>query len=191
VKYLENGSSKVKYVVIAALTVATIVVAKEHIRRNVSDSLPVSFAWVDQVYSVSRGDMVELCPPVAFDAEARSRGYVRPGPCPGGTIPFLKLVAARSGDVVRIDGRGVSVNGRLLPNSKAKAKDRAGRKLDSQPLGTQTLPPGYVWLYGTNVWSADSRYYGRVSEATIHSSVPRLPWGNFAALSSAQIPDLQ
>lgn len=157
-----------KYVAIAAITFAVMLAVHDHIHRNVSDSLPVRLAWVWQDYTVARGDMVELCPPVAFDAEAHARGYVQNGPCPGGTIPFLKLVAAVAGDVVAIDAQGVRVNnGRPLANSKAKRADRAGRLLASQPFGVRKIPLGFVWLYGTNVWSADSRYYGPVPVNTI------------------------
>jgi conjugative transfer signal peptidase TraF len=156
-----------KYVAIAVLTLAVMVTAHDHVHRNVSDSLPVLWVWVWQDYTVARGDLVELCPPIGFDAEAHARGYVRNGPCPGGTIPFLKMVAAIAGDVVAVDAQGIRVNGRPLANSKAKRADRAGRPLASQPFGVRNIPVGYVWLYGTNVWSADSRYYGAVPVNTI------------------------
>jgi conjugative transfer signal peptidase TraF len=157
----------VRYVAIAALSLAIMVIGHDHIHRNVSDSLPVSWFWVWQDYTVARGDLVEFCPPMGFDSEAHTRGYVRNGPCPGGTIPFLKMVAAVAGDDVEFDAQGVHVNGRSLANSKAKRADRAGRPLASQPFGGRKIPAGYVWLYGTNVWSADSRYYGPVPVNTI------------------------
>jgi len=180
-----------KYLAIALLTFAFMVIAKDHLHHNVSNSLPVAWAWVWQDYAIARGDMVELCPPVSFDTQAHDRGYVQSGPCPGGTIPFLKMVAAVAGDVVAIDAHGVHVNGRLLPNSRAKAVDRKGRRLTAQPFGVQTLAPGYVWLYATNVWSADSRYYGKVPSNFVRYSVPRLPWGSFAVIASAALPDLR
>jgi type IV secretory pathway protease TraF len=68
--------------------------------------------------------------------------------------------------VVTIDAQSVRVNGGPLPNSIAKRVDRAGRPLASQPFGAQNIPVGYVWLYATNVWSADSRY-GAVPVDTI------------------------
>ncbi len=149
------------------LTLAVMVIGHDHVHHNVSDSLPVSWFWVWQDYTVTRGDLVEFCPPMGFDSEAHARGYVRNGPCPGGTIPFLKMVAAIAGDRVEIEAGGIRVNGRLLANSKPKAVDRMGRHLVSQAFGVQRIPLGFVWLYGTNVWSADSRYYGAVPVNTI------------------------
>jgi conjugative transfer signal peptidase TraF len=173
-----------KYVMIAALTCAVMVIARDHVHHNVSNSLPILWAWVWQDYSVARGDLVELCPPVSFDVQARERGYVESGPCPGGTIPFLKVVAAVEGDVVAIDMRGIHVNGRLLPNSKAKSHDHAGRPLAMQPFGVRVIPGGFVWLYATNVWSADSRYYGPVPANTIRYHARSL-------IASASLPDLR
>jgi conjugative transfer signal peptidase TraF len=173
-----------KYVMIAALTFAVTFIARDHVHHNVSNSLPVLWDWVWQDSSVARGDLIEFCPPVSFDVEARERGYVESGPCPGGTIPFLKMVAAVEGDVVAIDARGVRVNGRLLANSKAKLHDRAGRRLAAQPFGVHIIPRGFVWLYATNVWSADSRYYGSVPANTIRYHARSL-------IASASLPDLR
>jgi conjugative transfer signal peptidase TraF len=169
---------------IVALTCAVVFIARDHVHHNVSNSLPVLWDWVWQDSSVARGDLVEFCPPVSFATQARERGYVESGPCPGGTIPFLKMVAAVENDVVAIDAHGVRVNGRLLPNSKAKPHDRAGHRLAAQPFGVRVIPRGFVWLYATNVWSADSRYYGPVPAKTIRYHARTL-------IASASLPDLR
>jgi conjugative transfer signal peptidase TraF len=157
--------------------------ARDHLHHNTSGSLPVVWDWASVTYTVSRGDLVELCPPEAVAGMASKRDYVEHGPCPGGTIPFLKLVAAVGGDRVRIDARGVSVNGRLLPNSVAHSIDKHGRRLPVQPYGKQIVPHGAVWLYGTDEWSLDSRYYGSVPANTIRYRAQ--------PLIAAKLPDLR
>src|SRR5664279_6659566 len=157
--------------------------ARDHLHHNTSGSLPVVWDWASVTYTVSRGDLVELCPPEAVAVMARERDYVERGPCPGGTIPFLKLVAAVGGDRVHIDARGVSVNGRLLPNSVAHSIDKHGRRLPVQPYGEQILPHGDVWLYGTDEWSLDSRYFGAVPSDTIRYRAQ--------PIIAAKLPDLR
>jgi conjugative transfer signal peptidase TraF len=173
-----------KYLAMAALTAAISLGAHDYLHHNVSDSVPVAWYLAWQDYTVARGDLVELCPPVAFDEESHARGYVENGPCPGGTLPFLKFVAAVANDTIAIDVHGVHVNGHLLTNSRAKLADHAGRPLVSQPLGLQRIPVGFVWLYGPNAWSADSRYYGPVPVNTIRYRARAL-------IASAPLPDLR
>jgi conjugative transfer signal peptidase TraF len=170
-------------IVAAAAFAFVYLAARDHLHHNTSGSLPVVWDWASVTYTVSRGDLVELCPPEAAAGMAIERDYVEPGPCPGGTIPFLKLVAAIGGDRVRVDARGVSVNGRLLPNSVAHTLDKHGRRLPVQPYGTQILPHGDVWLYGTDEWSLDSRYFGAVPSDTIRYRAK--------PLIAAKLPDLR
>ena len=182
-----------KYVAIAAITFAVMLAVHDHIHRNVSDSLPVRLAWVWQDYTVARGDMVELCPPVAFDAEAHARGYVQNGPCPGGTIPFLKLVAAVAGDVVAIDAQGVRVNnGRPLANSKAKRADRPpGRLLALAAVrGAEVFPLGFVWLYGTERLERKTRAITARFRST-RSATARTPLSPRPAGSPMSVTDLE
>jgi conjugative transfer signal peptidase TraF len=159
-------------------------VARDHLHHNTSGSLPVVWDWASVTYTVSRGDLVELCPPEAVAGMASERDYVDHGPCPGGTVPFLKLVAAVGGDRVHIDARGTSVNGqRVLPNSIGHRTDKHGRRLPVQPYGTQMVPHGDVWLYGTDEWSLDSRYFGAVPADTIRYRAQ--------PLIAARLPDLR
>ena len=157
--------------------------ARDHLHHNVSGSLPVVWDWASVTYTVSRGDLVELCPPEAIAGMATERDYVEHGPCPGGTVPFLKLVAAVGGDRVDIDARGVSVNGRLLPNSIGHRMDKHGRRLPVQPYGMQIVPHGDVWLYGTDEWSLDSKQFGPVPAASVRYHV--------RPLIAAKLPDLR
>ena len=171
--------------IVAAASLAFVyLAARGHLHHNTSGSLPVVWDWASVTYAVSRGDLVELCPPEAVAGMASQRDYVEHGPCPGGTIPFLKLVAAVGGDRVRIDARGVSVNGRRpLANSIAHSIDKHGRRLPVQPYGTQIVPHGAVWLYGTDEWSLDSRYFGAVPADSIRYRAK--------ALVAAKLPDLR
>jgi conjugative transfer signal peptidase TraF len=157
--------------------------ARDHLHHNVSGSLPVVWEWASPPDSVSRGDLVEACPPYAIGRLALERKYMDAGSCSGGTTPLLKIVAAVGGDHIHIDACGVSVNGRLLPNSIAYAKDPHGRPLPTQPYGDQVIPAGDVWLYGTAPLSLGSQYYGAVSADTIRA--------HSKALIAAKLPDLR
>ena len=48
-------------------------------------------------------------------AVARARGYLLPGPCPGGVQPVLKPVVAVAGDIVELGPETVVVNGYRPP----------------------------------------------------------------------------
>jgi conjugative transfer signal peptidase TraF len=110
--------------------------------------------------ALARGTIVAICPSADVRAVAAARHYFEPGPCPGDVEPLLKHVAAVSGDQVGVTDRGISVNGRLLPNSGRLARDCAGRPLARIPAGRYTIAPNTVWLYGPVARSWDSRYFG-------------------------------
>lgn len=108
----------------------------------------------------ARGTVVAICPSADVRAVAAARHYFELGPCPGGVEPLLKHVAAISGDRVAVSDRGVSVNGRALPNSGRLSRDCAGRPLARIPAGRYVIAPNLVWLYAPVARSWDSRYFG-------------------------------
>jgi conjugative transfer signal peptidase TraF len=131
---------------------------------------------------VRRGDLVEVCPPLRVARAARALGYAPGGSCPGDIIPFLKLVAAVAGDRVTTTSTGAIVNGRRLPKS-APQRLRNGRWIVTPPFGAEVVPAGEVWLYGTNLRSLDSRYFGPVRLSQIRNEA----WARF----SEPVPDLR
>jgi hypothetical protein len=73
---------------------------------------------------------VSFCPP-ATDVflEARRRGYLHRGACPGELEPMLKVLAGLPGDEVLQTSEALFINGRELPHSKALEADAQGRPL--------------------------------------------------------------
>ncbi|AQX20926.1 Signal peptidase, peptidase S26 [Bartonella sp. CDC_skunk] len=70
-----------------------------------------------------------------------TKGYLRSGVCPSGSISFLKPLVAIAGDVVHVTEKGVSVNGSLLKNSQKK------EGLSSLPKGKYRVQEGYAWFF--------------------------------------------
>lgn len=135
------------------------------LRFNTSPSLPVGLyiATAD-----SDANLVEFCPAEPFASLAIVRGYREPGACHDGAAPLLKPVVTKSGDVVELSARGMSVNGALLPNTAPLSKDIKGRPLTAWPFGRYVVAPETVWVASSyHPRSFDSRYFGPVSTAAI------------------------
>ncbi len=145
-------------------------------RINHTTSLPPGL-W--RVYPldrpIARGDIVSLCPPdTPMFQEARRRGYIGGGRCPGSYEPLLKPVAAIAGDRIEVSGDGIAVNGRLIANSAAHRHDSRGRILTPVAQGTHTAVVGKVWLVSDyNPASFDSRYFGAISIRQVSGFVTR------------------
>jgi conjugative transfer signal peptidase TraF len=120
------------------------------------------------------GALVSACVPPAGQIVASERHYLGRGACPGNLAPLVKPVLAGPGDLVDYDARGLSVNGRLIPNTAPYDTDRAGRTLLPHPFGAYRLGPGYYWLFSPHhPRSWDSRYFGPVPESyVIHAVAP-------------------
>jgi conjugative transfer signal peptidase TraF len=96
------------------------------------------------------------------------RGYRDPGTCRDGAAPLLKPVIARSGDVVEVSARGISVNGALLPNTAPLATDTKGRHLEAWASGRYVVAPEAIWVASSyHPRSFDSRYFGPLSTSAI------------------------
>jgi len=132
------------------------------IRLNIaSNSLPPGLYRIVQA---GQGNDVLFCPTgmvekITIEREFRTHSYG----CGDGYAPMLKPIVARAGDIVSIGDAGVSVNGRLLPNSKQVSKDGRGRLLPLVPHGLYTVEPGTAWVVSSyNRYSFDSRYFGAI-----------------------------
>jgi conjugative transfer signal peptidase TraF len=113
--------------------------------------------------------LVAFCPTGEAAAESISRGYRPRGlQCPDKYAALLKPVAARAGDTVEVSQQGISVNGKLLPNTAAFTIDAKRRPMRVWPNGTYIVQPGTVWVLSTyNKYSYDSRYYGPIQLSTV------------------------
>jgi conjugative transfer signal peptidase TraF len=132
------------------------------VRVNTSASLPPGIWQLTRAGGpLQRGEIVSLCPVDSAPFRlARQRGYIPGGRCPGGYEPLYKPIAAVAGDVVTMTATGIAVNGRLLPNSRALARDNHG-ELPVMPAGHYPVAPGTIWLVSSfNPASFDSRYVG-------------------------------
>jgi conjugative transfer signal peptidase TraF len=147
-------------------------------RINTSRSIPVGLYWVSGA-AVEKGAYVLVCPPpgAVFD-EARRRGYLGAGFCPGGYGYLMKRLVAVRGDEVAVSDAGVWVNGELLPASAPRAADGAGRGLprwrtELTPLGEAEV----LLMADARRTSFDARYFGPLPRAQIEAVlVPVLTW---------------
>jgi len=163
---------------IAAVSVAVIGFAVVGARINTTASYPVGVYWeVDA--PLEKGTMVIFCPPktAEFD-EAKARGYIGAGFCPGGYGLMIKKIMGVPADHVAVSAEGLYVNGELVPNSKPFNADKAGRPMPRYPADGYTLSDGQVLLMSDHSpLSFDARYFGPISESQIRSVIrPVLTW---------------
>ena len=132
-------------------------------RLNLTPSEPLGLWRIVALQGpVETGYLVFICPPAtASFEEARRRGYVRRGLCPGGYAPLIKTIAALPGQHVEI-GANVTVDGRPLASSIVRASDGEGRPIT--PFKTGIVPPKNLFLHSSFASSYDSRYFGPVPD---------------------------
>jgi conjugative transfer signal peptidase TraF len=161
--------------VVAVIASAVVALQRANLRINFTGSMPIGIYLLLplQPNGVKRGMLVAACAPSRAAETGHARGYLAPGPCADGTELLLKSVVALAGDEVAVTLAGVTVNGCLLPYSRAEAHDRSGRRLDPWGGSDYRLPAGQFWLYAPNNRSWDSRYWGPVSvDAIVSEAVP-------------------
>lgn len=145
---------------VAAILLAVTAVAGGY-RINLTPSEPPGLWRIIPLHRPAAvDDLLFICPPeTAAMREARARGYLRSGSCPGGFAPLIKTVMAVAGQHVEI-GDSVSVDGRGVSSSSLALRDGKGRPLTPFPSGI--VPPEYVFLHSAFPGSYDSRYFGPV-----------------------------
>jgi conjugative transfer signal peptidase TraF len=147
-------------------------------RVNTTRSIPVGLYWTSDSPAV-KGQYVLFCPPlVASIAEAKRRGYLGAGFCPGDYSYMMKKILATDGDAVEITDAGVSVNGALLSLSAPRTLDRAGRPLQRfEPTNFVIGKSEVLLMSDVSATSFDGRYFGPVDRALIKSViVPAITW---------------
>lgn len=165
---LSDRLHRVRRAVLVAIAVAIVVSQVGGVfglRINTSPSLPMGLYITT---ADSDANLVEFCPAEPFGTLSIERGYREPGACRDGAAPLLKPIIARSGDVVEVSERGISVNGALLPNTAPLTRDTKGRHLEAWPSGRYVVGPGTIWVASSyHPRSFDSRYFGPLSTAAI------------------------
>ena len=147
-------------------------------RVNTSRSIALGLYWSSD-RPARKGEYVLLCPPqTGVIEEARRRGYLGAGFCPGGHGYMMKRILAAEGDSVTIDADGVRVDGALLPFSAPLAVDLAGRSMPRLRIDRYVLRASEVLLMSdVSRTSFDGRYFGPVSRMQIRTViVPVFTW---------------
>lgn len=162
--------------VFAGLGVGAIAYQRSGVLLNHTGSMPLGLYRVTRTPRdamtgapvLARGARVVWCLPLRLVDEARRRGYLGGGVCPGNVESILKEVAALPGDTVVVDADGMAVNGRRLPNSGPLARDSRGRAITAVPFGRYPVRPGEAWVWSPyTAHSFDSRYYGALPLADL------------------------
>jgi conjugative transfer signal peptidase TraF len=147
-------------------------------RINTTRSIPIGLYWTSSA-PAEKGAYVLFCPPQAsvFD-DAKGRGYIGAGFCPGGYGFMMKRILAAQNDAISIAEDGVRVNGKLLPLSAPIRNDKDGRPLPRYPSSSFRLGNADVLLISdVSATSFDGRYFGPVSRSQIKSVIsPVITW---------------
>lgn len=163
---MSPGARFYRYTAVAAIGALALGLAcfAGGLRVNTTRSIPVGlYRIVDE--PVGKGAYVIFCPPqLPLFGEARERGYIGAGFCPGDYGFMMKRVLAMGGDAVTSMDEGLSVNGELLPASAPLAKDKAGRAMPRYPFSDYILGNSELLLMSdVSSTSFDGRYFGAVS----------------------------
>jgi conjugative transfer signal peptidase TraF len=147
-------------------------------RINTSKSIPVGLYWTTSA-PMEKGAYVLFCPPPSgVFSEARERGYIGAGFCPGGYGYLMKQVAATQRDTVTVTSKGVHVNGERWPQSMPRLADKAGRLLPRFQADSYVQGHAEVLLMSDgSPTSFDGRYFGPVGRAQLKTAIkPILTW---------------
>lgn len=146
-------------------------------RINTTRSIPVGLYWTSSA-PVAKGAYVQFCPPPAAPfTQAKQRGYIGVGFCPGGYGLLMKRVLAAKGETVFITDEGVRVAGKLVPLSAPLAADRAGRPMPRYRASVTLAESEVLLMSDVNAASFDARYFGPIRSAQIISVIrPVLTW---------------
>jgi len=147
-------------------------------RINTSKSIPLGLYWTTNA-SVTKGEYVIFCPPQrAVFRDARDRGYIASGFCPGNYGYMMKKILAAKGDTVSLKLVGVTVNGDLLPHTKPLPTDSVGRPLPRMSGESYTLGGSELLLMtDRSATSFDARYFGPVTRAQVKAVIrPIVTW---------------
>ncbi len=142
------------------------------VRINTTESIPLG-VYITANDPISAGAYVIFCPPDNdVFSEAKSRGYIGPGYCPGDYGYLMKKVLAEKNDVISVTDQGVVVNGLTVPLSRPLSADGANRPMplyrtDHYILSDQEL----LLMSDVTGLSFDARYFGPMDIKQIDSVI--------------------
>jgi conjugative transfer signal peptidase TraF len=139
------------------------------LRINVTPSLPLGL-YRTSSDAPTRGSLVLVCPsPTALSAEAKARGYLEAGHCPGGYGYLMKRLWGLPHDAIAVRDAGVWVNNERVPNSTPLEDDLGGRALPRYRAELVLGPQQYLVMSEMHPASFDGRYFGPVRAAQVIS----------------------
>lgn len=147
-------------------------------RINTTKSIPVGLYWTS-TDSVEKGAYVMFCPPqLSVFSDAKERGYIGAGYCPGEYGYMMKRVLAAKNDIVSVSDDGVRINGELLPFSAPRKTDAAGRPMPRFQADRYTLGDSeFLLMSDVSATSFDGRYFGTVNRSQIKTVIrPVITW---------------
>lgn len=147
-------------------------------RFNTSKSLELGLYWITDA-PITKGAYVMFCPPERkVFMDAKERGYIDAGFCPGNFGHLMKKILAAKGDTIAVTPQGVTVNGEVLPYSKPVAEDGVGRPLPQLSSERYTLGASELLLMSdSSPTSFDGRYFGPITRSQVTSVIrPVLTW---------------
>jgi len=114
---------------------------------------------------------VFFCPDVRWPTMKGQPNYRNPmRTCPDGFAPLIKPVVAWPGDTVETSGKGVSVNGHLLPHTATMDRDSLRRQILPFPEGKYMVQKNQLWVVSSfSPRSFDSRYFGPIPLNSVRS----------------------
>jgi conjugative transfer signal peptidase TraF len=157
-------------IVVGTMTAFTLIAASYALgaRINTTKSIPVGLYWTSAA-PVTKGAYVLICPPpgVIFQ-EAKRRGYIAAGFCPGNLGMMMKRILAAENDTVTVADDGVSVNGNHLALSLPRRTDNVGRALPQFRVDAYQLRKGEILVMSdVSSTSFDGRYFGAINQSQI------------------------
>ncbi len=144
--------------VVGSIAAFCSVFAQPLIIYNATDSLPHGFYRVIKQQNYERGDLIVFPVPEQVRSLVIERGWLKP------ESYFIKPVAAKTGDNMRITSGQVFING--MSFGVTKIQDRQGLPLPSLVFN-DTLSQGKIAVLQRSGDSFDSRYFGAIDERQI------------------------
>jgi len=149
--------------------------AAGHLTLNITPSWPLGLYHsrniTDNMVDGYKEQLVLVCldPYNPVIRKAHDLEILPPGTgCPGRQAPLMKKLVGIPGDQVAITDQGVTINGRIIKNSKIKFKIF---EVEYHPGYSHTLQPNEYWVMSDyNQNSLDSRYFGPVARTQIRQS---------------------
>lgn len=145
------------------------------LKINTTRSIPIGIYQLTDA-PVGKGEYVIFCPPqTALFDEARERGYISAGFCPGNYGYMMKRVLATGNDRIVLTDEGLRINGSLLPLSKPLETDKAGRMMPRYSFNHYKLGKSELLLMSdVSETSFDGRYFGPVDAGQVRGVIKPL-----------------